>query len=99
MTVGKIKKVVAEKMGVTLQQLESRCRLKEIALARQIAMFYSYCAGLTRQEVGKKFDAITAMSHMRFAVLRSGVNAIPKSVRCWKVSRTSIPHLKNTILC
>lgn len=56
MTVGEIKKVVAEKMGVTLQQLNSRCRLKDIALARQIAMFYSYCEGLTRQEVGKKFE-------------------------------------------
>jgi chromosomal replication initiator protein len=56
MTVGEIKKVVAENMGVTLQQLNSRCRLKKIALARQIAMFYSYCTGLTRMEVGKKFD-------------------------------------------
>ena len=44
MTVGDIKKVVAEKMGVTLQQLNSRCRLRKIALARQIAMFYSYCS-------------------------------------------------------
>ena len=56
MKVGQIKKVVAEKMGVTLQQLNSRCRLRKIALARQIAMFYSYCSGLTRMEVGKKFD-------------------------------------------
>ena len=56
MTATEIKKVVARKMGVTLQQLNSRCRLKEIALARQIAMFYSYCSGLTRVEVGKKFD-------------------------------------------
>ena len=96
MTVGKIKKVVAENMGVTLQQLNSRCRLRKIALARQIAMFYSYCSGLTRMEVGKKFDRDHTNVTMRLNASSNGVNAIPKFVRCWKVSRTSIPHLERT---
>ena len=55
MTVGTIKKVVSDYMGVSLYQLNSRCRLKRIALARQIAMFYSYCVGNTHQEVGRRF--------------------------------------------
>jgi chromosomal replication initiation ATPase DnaA len=55
MTVGDIKKVVAEKMGVSLKQLNSRCRLRKIALARQMAIFYTYCQGFTQVEVGRKF--------------------------------------------
>ena len=55
MTVGTIKKVVSDYMGVSLYRLDSRCRFKRIALARQIAMFYSYCVGNTQAEVGRKF--------------------------------------------
>ena len=55
MTIGTIKKVVAGYLGVNLYQLNSRSRLKRIALARQIAMFYSYCVGNTHMEVGKRF--------------------------------------------
>jgi chromosomal replication initiation ATPase DnaA len=55
MSIGKIKKIICERMGVSLEQLDSRSRLKRTALARQIAMFYSYAAGNTRVEVGRKF--------------------------------------------
>jgi len=55
MSIGKIKKIICERMGVSLEALDSRSRLKRTALARQIAMFYSYVMGNTQVEVGRKF--------------------------------------------
>jgi chromosomal replication initiation ATPase DnaA len=55
MSIGKIKKIICERMGVSLEALDSRSRLKRTALARQIAMFYAYAMGNTRVEVGRKF--------------------------------------------
>ena len=55
MTIGKIKKLICERMGVSLEALDSRSRLKRTALARQIAMFYAYVMGNTQVEVGRKF--------------------------------------------
>ena len=100
MTVGKIKKVVAENMGVTLQQLNSRCRLRKIALARQIAMFYSYCSGLTRMEVGKKFDR--DHSNVTHAVrrIKEWRECDPEIRAMLEGIEDEYPALKkNTILC
>jgi chromosomal replication initiation ATPase DnaA len=55
MSIGKIKKIICERMGVSLEALDSRSRLKRTALARQIAMFYAYVMGNTQVEVGRKF--------------------------------------------
>ena len=55
MSIGKIKKIICERMGVSLEALDSRSRLKRTALARQIAMFYAYAMGNTQAEVGRKF--------------------------------------------
>ena len=48
MAIGDIKKMVADYMGTTVDAINSRNRLKNVALARQIAMFYSYLSGLRR---------------------------------------------------
>ena len=55
MSIGKIKKIICGRMGVSLEALDSRSRLKRTALARQIAMFYAHAMGNTRVEVGRKF--------------------------------------------
>jgi chromosomal replication initiator protein len=55
MSIGKIKKIICERMGVSLEALDSRSRLKRTALARQIAMFYAYAMGNTQAVVGRKF--------------------------------------------
>ena len=55
MSIGKIKKIICERMGVSLEALDSRSRLKRTALARQIAMFYAYAMGNTQAVVGHKF--------------------------------------------
>ena len=56
MSIGKIKKIICERMGVSIEALDSRSRLKRTALARQIAMFYAYAMGNTQVEVGRKFQ-------------------------------------------
>ena len=39
MAIGDIKKIVADFMGTTVDEINSRNRFKNVALARQIAMF------------------------------------------------------------
>ena len=64
MAIGDIKKMVADYMGTTVDAINSRNRLKNVALARQIAMFYSYLSGRTQEEVAEKFDRVhTNVTH------------------------------------
>ena len=58
MAIGDIKKIVADFMGTTVDEINSRNRFKNVALARQIAMFYSYLLGNTQEEVAEKFDRV-----------------------------------------
>lgn len=64
MAISDIKKMVADYMGTTVDAINSRNRLKNVALARQIAMFYSYLSGNTQEEVAEKFDRVhTNVTH------------------------------------
>ena len=64
MAIGDIKRIVADFMGTTVDEINSRNRFKNVALARQIAMFYSYLLGNTQEEVAEKFDRVhTNVTH------------------------------------
>jgi chromosomal replication initiation ATPase DnaA len=64
MAISDIKKIVADYMGTTVELINSRNRFKNVALARQIAMFYSHLMGNTQEEVGEKFDRVhTNVTH------------------------------------
>lgn len=64
MAISDIKKIVADYMGTTVDEINSRNRFKNVALARQIAMFYSHLMGNTQEEVGEKFDRVhTNVTH------------------------------------
>jgi len=64
MAISDIKKIVADYMGTTVELINSRNRFKNVALARQIAMFYSHLLGNTQEEVGEKFDRVhTNVTH------------------------------------
>jgi len=62
MAIGDIKKIVADFMGTTVDEINSRNRFKNVALARP--MFYSYLLGNTQEEVAEKFDRVhTNVTH------------------------------------
>ena len=64
MAISDIKKMVADYMGTTVDAINSRNRLKNVALARQIAMFYSYLSGNTQEDVAEKFGRVhTNVTH------------------------------------
>jgi len=73
MAIGDIKKIVADFMGTTVQLINSRNKKKNVALARQIAMFYSYLLGNTQEEVAEKFDRV-----------HSNVTHAVKRVKQWR---------------
>jgi chromosomal replication initiator protein len=68
MKISAIKEIVAKYMGVTVPDINSRSRLKNVALARQIAMFYSFKKKNTQIAIGKEFDRIH--SNISYAVKR-----------------------------
>ena len=64
MAINDVKKIVADYMGTTVDLINSRNRVKNVALARQIAMFYSYLSGNTQEEVAEKFGRVhTNVTH------------------------------------
>lgn len=56
MTPDNILNAVASATGVSPVDIKSRSRVKIAALARQIAMYYTYKTGNTFVEVGEMFD-------------------------------------------
>ena len=90
MAIGDIKKMVADYMGTTVDAINSRNRLKNVALARQIAMFYSYLSGNTQEQVADKFDRVHTNVTHAVKKVKQWVNAIMRFVQCWKVSKASI---------
>ena len=51
-----IKKICAKTLGVSVEEIESRKRTQDVALARQCAIFYSRKQGYKVAELGKVFD-------------------------------------------
>ena len=56
MNPSKIWNAVASVMCVSIKDIMSRRREKQIALARQIAMYYTYKTGNTFEECGRMFN-------------------------------------------
>ena len=73
MAIGDIKKMVADYMGTTVQLINSRNKERNVALARQIAMFYSYLSGNTQECVAEKFDRV-----------HSNVTHAVKKIKQWR---------------
>ena len=55
-SVGKIKQICADTIGVTVADIESRVRTQDVSLARQCAVYYSRKQGYRVEELGREFD-------------------------------------------
>jgi len=51
-----IKEICAKTLGVSVEEIESRKRTQDVALARQCAIFFSRKQGYKVEELGKVFD-------------------------------------------
>ena len=55
-SVGKIKEICAETIGVTVADIESRVRTQDVSLARQCAVYFARKQGYKVEELGREFD-------------------------------------------
>jgi len=55
-SVGKIKQICADTIGVTVAEIESRKRTQDVSLARQCAVYFARKQGYKVEELGKVFD-------------------------------------------
>jgi len=55
-SVGKIKQICADTIGVTVEDINGRVRTQDISLARHCAIYYSRKQGYKVEELGKVFD-------------------------------------------
>ena len=55
-SVGKIKEICADTIGVTVADIESRVRTQDVSLARQCAVYFARKQGYKVEELGREFD-------------------------------------------
>ena len=55
-SVGKIKQICADTIGVTVAEIESRKRTQDVSLARQCAVYFARKQGYKVEELGKVFN-------------------------------------------